>query len=152
MRTKSELAAAVAAGLGRESFEHSEEGIFDITALREIAPKVGVRLTVGLWQILPHLATSREVCMNRVRELPEASWRNDPAIFLVFTNGDEETHLMVDGHHRAQRRHLEGLEDLPAYFVPATLAPRPPPGWGRRADLDWGEKEMVNGKLVPRGK
>lgn len=150
MMTKTELAIRIAAGLGRESFEHSTEGTFDITALRAVAVERGDLWTVSLGQIVPHIHTNREVCLERVKSLPDESWKSDPVIFLVIERGGETSHLMVDGHHRALRRHQEGLTDVAAYMVPIELAPRPQRGWGRHAAFNWGEKEVVGDKLVPR--
>lgn len=153
--TKNEIAALVAQGKGRECFEHSTEGIFDITALREMiaARKVPfTEHTVALADIVPHILASREVCEERIGSLSEASWKYHQIIFLECPGAEGVTHLMVDGHHRAIRRHREGLTTVQAFMVPLAHAPRPNPGWGKVPWANWGVKDIIDGKLVSRGR
>ena len=149
--TKSQLMQPVIAGEQHECFEDSELGIFDVTAMREAckAGRIGELTSIPLDQIIPMLAEQRVVDPDRVDELDEKSWRDDPGIFIL-TGFDEENIpnvCMVDGHHRAMRRHIEQLDNFVAYFVPVEQAIRPGEGWTKNPFVDWGDP-IVEGKII----
>jgi len=152
--TKGQLMAQVFSGHQRECFTHSDEGTFDISAMRAALPAQLPHdsADVSLSQIIPFLAEHRVVEQARVQELSDWSWREDPGIFLVIPpkGGEGVTHLMVDGHHRAVRRHLEGMEDMRFYFVQLKDALRPAFGWVANPFVDWGDP-IIDGRIVRRG-
>ena len=151
--TKSGIMDLVARGLAHESFEHTEYGLFDVTEMRLRAQGLGERHTVDLMMIIPHLSgDEREIDMSRVRSLDYHSWMHDPAMFIQIgeTDGVPDV-IMIDGHHRAMRRRLEGLSDIDAWLIPIGRAIRPNMNEMVRGP-EWGEKEIKNGKLVPRGR
>lgn len=148
--------ARVMSGHERECFEHSTEGIFDITRMREFIKcrKIqGALCSVDLGQIIPFMEKNRVIDMERVQELDRRSWRDDPGIFIVLkedNDGSGPTVLMVDGHHRAMRRYLEGFHTIRMWFIREEHATRPEPGWARNTRIDWGD-EIIDGKVVKRG-
>lgn len=150
--TKSGVMDLVARGLAHESFEHTQHGLFDVTEMRLHAPELGEKHLIDLAMVIPHLqGDEREVDMSRVRSLDPHSWLYDPAMFIQIgeTDGVPDV-IMVDGHHRAMRRHLEGLTDMEAWLIPIDKVIRPNMEAMIRGP-EWGEKEIKDGKLVPRG-
>jgi hypothetical protein len=112
----------VAAGHERERFVHPVEGIFDITGMRQSikAGGEGDLRSVDLDLVVEFIKENRTIDMQRVHELDTVSWRDDPGIFVVLkpdTDGTGATVLMVDGHHRAMRRHLEGFHTTWMWFI-----------------------------------
>lgn len=147
--TKSELMSRVNAGAEHECFEHSEEGIFDVTLMRMWAMAHLKPVLVPLEDMVPFILSTRDTEPARVFELPEDSWRHDPGLAVEYP-GDPPQHLMIDGHHRALRRAAEGLKDMPMFIIPQAGIIRPRPGWGINPFTDWGGKVMKDGKLVDR--
>lgn len=148
--SKSSLMSKVIAGQARECFEHSEEGIFDITAMREWAAANTKPVWVLLSDIVPFIRTNRVTELERTISLPDSSWQNDPGMFILLGPSGEETHLMIDGHHRALRREMQGEKHMLCYVVPMADAKRPSAGWYTNTQTDWGD-ELVDGKIVKRG-
>lgn len=150
--TKAELMSLVINRGLHECFEHSEFGTFDVSAMREWCVENLDKCEIGafsLSEVIPHIHTNRVTDAHRVMTLPDRSWQEDPAIFLVVKGEDHPTHVMIDGHHRALRRGIEGEADMVAFFVPIELAIRPEAGWVKNPFFDWGDK-IENGKVVPR--
>lgn len=140
--TKTQLMAMIARSNGRihESFEHEHDGLFDITAMRAWAVQTKLKpMSVRISDVLETVLTTRIIDEQRVRELDEASWRNDPAMVVVYDN--PTAHLLVDGSHRIVRRYLEGETLFYAYFVPERNIIRPDSReWmqGTKLGIDWG--------------
>jgi hypothetical protein len=148
--SKSELMARVIHGREHECFEHSECGFFDITLMREWAKKHGVRITVGTADMVPHIHESRDYDPERVLELPDESWKNDPPLAVALNDG---THLLIDGAHRILRRHAEGYKNTDILVLTEEEIIRPGPGWSKQEAVDWGTKEIgPDGELVDREK
>lgn len=151
--TKTQLMAPVLAGLQHECFEHSEAGLFDVTAMRQWLHRVDAEKAlvahVPLSEIVDHIRAHRVTMEERVATLPEDSWREDPGIFIVLNTRNGEEHLMIDGHHRALRREREGFTYMHFYMVPEEYAIRPRPGWTKNPFVDWGD-EVVGGRIVKR--
>lgn len=147
--SKSELMCRVIEGGARECFEHSECGTFDVTAMREWAAANLQPVSVRLSDINPFIRTNRVTEEKRVMGLPEDSWKHDPGMFLLLGEGDDITHLMIDGHHRALRREIEGETCMLCYVVPTAEAKRPQEGWFKDTHADWGDN-FVDGKIVKR--
>jgi hypothetical protein len=150
--TKTQLMASVVAGLRHESFEHSIDGLFDITAMRQkcAAEELGERAILPLDGIIPFIRENRVIEMQRVLALDYESWKNDPGMFIVESYDDAgvPTGIMVDGHHRAIRRQLEGEMEMVVWMVPKDKAIRPGANWMRHPD-DWGDA-IIDGKIVKR--
>lgn len=83
--SKAELMLPVFRGEQHECFEHSELGIFDVTATRAVIENIGTLHTVALDQIVPFVLQNRVTDPARVMQLPEQSWRNDPGTSLSPT-------------------------------------------------------------------
>ena len=151
LRTKSELMAIVASGRSREVFDHSTEGLFDVTAMRALAPEVGELSNVPLHLIVDHLRTKHVWEQARVDELTPASYLHDPGIVVVYIENGEEVHLLIDGTHRALRRHHEGYVNMDFWFISSKHIIRPSSDWEQRKDMDWGD-EHKDGKIIRRPK
>lgn len=150
--TKAQLMQAVIAGHQRECFEHSTEGIFDVTAMRDgLASGTipGELVYIAMECIAPFVRENRVTEQARIDSLDEASWKLDPAIFIHIVNNGEESHLMIDGHHRALRREKEGFDSMPCWIVEKEHAVRPAPGWVQNPFVDWGDA-LVDGRIVKR--
>ena len=147
--SKSELMSRVIQGHARECFEHSEQGIFDITAMREWAKMNTKPVWVLLSDINPFIRTNRVTELERVNNLPRESWESDPGMFILIGSPPDETHVMVDGHHRALRREMQGEKRMLCYVVPIAEAKRPQPGWYKDIRVNWGD-DIVNGAIVKR--
>lgn len=150
-KTKTQVMEYVIRGITRECFTHDGQGIFDVTAMRQRAHIIGELHSVYLEDIIPFILTERVIDEERVRTLSDASWQQDPAMCVVIPEqGGGVSHLMIDGHHRAMRRHLEGMDSIDMWMIPLTYVLRPEPGWEQHPALDWGDK-IVDGKIVRRG-
>lgn len=150
--TKTEIMKLIAANRIHESFDHSVEGLFDITEMRQRA-KGTVPFTVPIHSVLSFILTDRVFEMQRVFDLDEDSWKNDPAMCVVYDRGGFTEHLLVDGIHRIMRRHHEGLEDFQCYLVNEKDIIRPDMSkWqqGVERGFDWGSEVVVDGKIVKR--
>lgn len=153
--SKTRLMNYVIAGRMRECFSHSDQGEFDVTAQRAWCEQNALDeakcqvINVGLEQIIPWLAEHRVVEDQRAAELPETSWLLDPGIFIHYVDieAGTESHLMIDGHHRALRRHREGKDNMLFYLVPSKFIIRPSKDWIPNPWFDWGDK-MVDGKII----
>lgn len=150
---KSQLMALVATGRMHEAFTHTIYGTFDVTVMRE-ATKSGVaeRVLVPLYEINPFIRTTRVTEPERIAELRAESWEDDPGLGFDTPDG----FLMLDGHHRALRREMEGKTHMYMWRFPYELmaAFKPRPGYVDPSKLDerfdWGDK-IVDGKIVRRG-
>lgn len=151
---KSELMALVATGRVQEAFTHTIYGTFNITQMRE-ATKDGIaeRVSVALYEINPYIRTSRVTEPERIHGLTTEQWRDDPGLGFDTPDG----FLMLDGHHRALRREMEGKTHMDLWRFPYELmgAFAPAPGWVDPAKLDrrfdWGDP-IVDGKIIRGGK
>lgn len=152
--SKDDIMRHVIEGPGRESFEHSTEGRFDVTGTRHLLH--GDRIPwmqqdVPLSEICDFLRANRVFDPRRVDSLDEASWRYDPGIFVIIPEpGGDISHLMIDGTHRALRREKEGMETMAFYFVELRYAQHPGQNWTPHPFLDWGD-QLIDGKIVKRG-
>ena len=144
--SKLQMMSMVLKAIHHESFEHSTMGVFDVTLTRAWAIDNLEPVLVYLKDIIPFIMENRVTEPARVMQLKDVSWRVDPGI-TIQTGPDE--YLMIDGHHRALRRNIEGEEDMLMYIVPLDKAIRPAPGWVRRDDVDWGDP-IING-VIQRG-
>lgn len=140
---------AVIYGHQRECFEHSIMGVFDITAMREWAVINCKSVLVPLNLIVPFVRTNRVTELERIKSLPDESWKTDPGMFIEIEKHGKVSHLMIDGHHRALRRFDEGEEDMLNYIVPMKFAIRPSAGWIKDPRVDWGD-ELKDGKIIRR--
>lgn len=143
--SKSYLMSRVAKGLNHECFNHSEAGGFDVTRIREKAREMGGQIVlIGLEDIIHHIYTSRDTEPARVMQLTEESWRDDPGIFIELKeeNGSV-SHLMIDGHHRALRRAIEGLETMRVWLIPFSEAMRPSALWIPSPHHTWGDEKFM---------
>lgn len=152
--SKSEIMQDVIKGRAHECFEHSDEGIFDVTLMREWAALYGEIHTIDVADCAPFIRQSRVTDPARIAELPMEAWLSDPVMFIEMTREvggkSETTHLMIDGHHRMLRLEQEGVKTARAYIIPEQFAIRPQPGWGS-SGVDWGEHIIVDGEIVKRG-
>lgn len=150
LMSKSDNMKLISAGRVHETFEHSEQGLIDVTVLRQQCKdgKFGAPYDVGLDQVVPFIHQSRVFEMERVEELDEESWRNDPGIFVILRDPSGISHMLIDGTHRALRRRLEGLDGMLFYVVPQEHIVRPKPGFMQLTD--WGDSVLKDGKIVKR--
>lgn len=149
--TKNELMAIVASGAARECFTHSVLGHFDVSATRGHCLIHGKLRNVELAALIEHIIKNRVFEEERVISLPASSWQADPGIILVCPEPkDQFSHCIMDGTHRALRRHREGKETMQFYIIPLHEAVR-------LGDCDvvltnvWGD-DLVDGKIVKRSK
>lgn len=148
--SKTEIMQRVVAGRSHECFQHSDEGFFDITLMREWAIANKKWVLVLLSDIVPHILETRDIDESRIAELDEKSWKTDPGLAVIYDRpGQAIEHLMIDGHHRALRRQREGLEVMKFYMIPEAAIIRPHPGMILNPHFDWG-KIIKDGKLVDR--
>lgn len=162
MTTKTEAAAMVADGRAIETFHHATLGHFNVTLLRETihianARRPGhfrlqhcafaeMRMVDGIAaDPFEYLLANREIDHDRAMSLgPDQI--TEPLIFLLCpegTNGEAETHLLVDGIHRLYRRKTDGWSGFSFYMIPLFSAPMVDES--RAIHLPWGEKEVVPG-------
>jgi hypothetical protein len=147
--SKLELMSYVIRGVSHECFEHSELGIFDVTEMRIAATKIGELKSVPIDMIAPFVMVNRVTEPARVMALDDASWKHDPGIMIV-SEYDEQgvpTVTMVDGHHRALRRAIQGYESMDIWMIPLEKAIRPSPEWVKNPFFDWGE-EIRDGQII----
>lgn len=151
---KEKLMKLVAAGHLHETFEHSVEGHFDITAMRAWAAANCQILHANVAMVLEHAKTSRVWEQERVDSMDARSYTYDPALFVQYIRPEGETHLMIDGVHRLIRRAQEGQENFPFYLIPEANIIRPDLTLFARTDeifgVDWGD-DLVNGEIIKRG-
>lgn len=161
--SKSEAASLVAAGRVVEIFDHATLGVFDVSWLRRLVAGLAerggrplscsfadVRAEDGSADPYVFITSQREIDRARVRELTDAQLE-DPLIFLLCppgTNGDGETHLLVDGIHRLVARRERGLKDFRFWLVPLAAARRFDKA--SATEIPWGEKEVRDGELIKR--
>lgn len=172
--TKSQSAQLVRRGLLMEVFHHATLGRFDVSAIRHylLGYRAGVhgdkpmtcrfdsvRAETGDPDPMAFLVGQREIDEARVAELT-AEDLEDPIIFVACppgSNGEGETHLLVDGIHRLVARHRRGYKDFVFYMTSLEVARAlwrgAPPGV-ELVEVPWGEKEVRDGELrdrAPRG-
>lgn len=154
--TKSQASKLVAAGIAREVFVHETLGTFDIAGLRELIatdfPHIylcayaSVNMVDGAeCDAMAYMVANREVDQNRCRELTDEQL-DDPLIFVLCppgSNGEQETHLLVDGIHRLVERKRRGHRLFRFYLVPLKQAPTVRPE--DYHNIEWGDKEVVPG-------
>jgi hypothetical protein len=152
LMTKTEIMKLVASGKVHECFDHSIEGTFDVTAMREWAEDNAVVMLCPISDVLSFILTNRVFEMERAFDLDENSWANDPAMCVVLERNGQEEHLLIDGIHRIIRRHHAGLELFKCYMVPESKVVRPDmTQWqhGTERGIDWGD-DVVDGQIVKR--
>ena len=159
MNTKTELMNCVAAGQLREIFQHSTEGWFDITGMREMisnnviaANIVKIKcdfevVKVELEQIIPFIFESRVMEQERVLSLSKESVMLDPGLVILTNDGK---HLLIDGTHRAIARAIAGEKFMLFYMIPENRAIRPSPAEINSAkNHEWGDKTLnEKGEIV----
>lgn len=154
LMTKTQMMNLVAQGRVHESFEHSIEGLFDVTAMRLNCQDLKIEpFRIEIKDVLDFIRESRVIDQARIMELPDAAWRNDPAMCVVYRRGDEVEHMLIDGVHRILRRHKEGFTQFYCWFVEERDIVRPNlEDWQRGVErgIDWGDV-IVDGKIVKRG-
>jgi hypothetical protein len=124
--SKSQLMQSIAQGLGHECFEHSNEGVFDITLMRAWAATHLTAVTVELAHFIEFVREGRIWEAARVDELTYNQWRYDPIMFVAYPTEDGPmSHVLVDGTHRALRAHKEGSKFIKAFIVPEDKIIRP---------------------------
>lgn len=152
LMTKTEIMKLIAKSQIHESFDHSIEGRFDITEMRQRAKGTFV-FDVPIDSVLAFIRANRVFETQRIFDLDENSWKNDPAMCVVYHRGGSDEHLLIDGVHRIMRRHHEGLKDFQCYFVDEKDIVRPDTSqWqeGVKRGFDWGAEVVVDGKIVKR--
>lgn len=136
-----------------ECFEHTVDGLFDITEMRRFASTHQVPvLSFHISAVIAHIEEERVIDAQRVLELPEESWKFDPAMLVIYEREDGAQHLLVDGTHRILRRHREGLKTFTAYTFAEQDIIRPDMAkWKRGCErgIDWGDA-VVDGRIVKR--
>ncbi len=161
MRTKAESARLVALGLAHETFQHETLGHFDITVLRE-AIDIALSRPPGLTlyrcrfdevemvdgikvDAFEYLTSNREIDYEHAKSFTKQQLA-EPLLFLKCppgSNGEGESHLLVDGIHRMYERKRRGKTFFRYYLVPLEIAPRVDPEvW---QEVKWGEKDVVPG-------
>lgn len=153
--TKEFVMKTVALGLAHEGFEHPYIGTVDITNLRnwcKTRPDLIINLPTE--SFIDFVMEFRVFEEDRVKTIDDQSWKCDPGIYVECEDG---SYLFVDGIHRAVRRHREGREDMRFYLVPEKEARRFPFDTNllvdsRKMGYDWGDKIVVDGKIVERSK
>jgi hypothetical protein len=153
LMTKTQLMDLVAAGKIHESFEHSDEGHFDVTSMRQwAAANKAPIVSFSLAGMVEPLRAGRVVDEERVANLPLNSVLNDPAMVVVYNEEGQSRHLVIDGTHRILRRAKLGLRTFPAYLIDSIDIIRPDTTkFVRGVDrgLDWGDG-VEGDKIVKR--
>lgn len=152
--TKTRLMSLIASGMAREIFSHSEQGDFDVTGMREAAERALYHdkceiVNIDLSQLLGHIMESRVTEPERVMSLPESAWQDDPGLIIYYP--EDNSHLMIDGHHRAMRRNVEGKTTMMFYLLQPKDIIRP--DYSRpHFRPDWGSKivDPATGKIRER--
>lgn len=147
--TKSQLSKLVAMGLAEESFEHSIEGHFNVSAMRRLAladkrEPVYFPLEDAVVEELKKQYDWEEA---RVQELmAAATGEPEPGCMVMYPDGHT---LPIDGVHRLIAYHRLGREDMPFWtFTPDEIIR---PDFSKVVSLaDWGRFDLVDGKPVPR--
>jgi len=157
--SKTDLMSRVARGHCHEAFEHSIEGRFDITLMRQKAlderrTPQHVPVTADIIQFL---MTNRVWEEARVQHFIDKAAENWEPAMLVCYKGD--VHLIVDGAHRLIAGYRLALPDMKAAGTNTFLASfwvfdeseiiRPQQNWVPNPHLDWGD-EMTNGQIIKR--
>lgn len=163
-RTKTEMMASVIAGRSLETFHHIDLGIFNVTVLRAYIKKnpkfpafkckfsdVRMEAKVGHLDPMQWLIGNREIDYARAASLTDDQLK-EPVIHVLCpagTNGDEETHLLIDGIHRIFERHRRGKSFFRYHLFPLAVCPLvDTTGF---VHVPWGEKDVIPGLgLVPR--
>lgn len=153
--SKSQLMTMVARGEMRETFEHEEEGMFDVTAMREFARANLSPIQIDLDCVVDFVKEQRVHDMQRVYDLTPDQ-RDEPILYVCCTEPAPlpTTYLLIDGSHRVLRRKLDNFDHVDAYVLDRAQIIRP--DWslfGRTRDLlnmDWGD-DIINGKIVKVG-
>lgn len=154
VHTKASLMRAIAQGLAQEIFSHAELGEFNVTLMRAAAERMLYEnrveiVHVALDQIIGHIMTDRVTEPARVMGLGTESWEDDPGLIVHYES--DNSHLLIDGHHRAMRRNAEGKETMPFFLLKEKDIIRPDyrrPHW----KPDWGDKiiDPITGKVRER--
>jgi hypothetical protein len=151
--TKTELMALVATGRVQEAFTHTIYGTFNITQMRKAtADGIAERVMVPLYEINPFIRVQRVTEPSRIADLTVEQWRDDPGLGFDTPDG----FVMLDGHHRALRREMEGMTHMHLWRFPYELMSSffPAPGYIKPAEFDkrfdWGDP-IVNGKIIRGG-
>jgi hypothetical protein len=152
--TKTEVMKLVVQHKLHETFEHSTEGRFDVTAMRVYAQSMKLPTQrVRIMDVLSDLRTQRVISQERILQLDMWSWLHDPAMVIVYQDSTgKPAHLLVDGTHRILRRHQERCTFFSAWFIDIKDAIRPDmQQWVPAVErgIDWGDA-VVDGKIVKR--
>lgn len=142
--SKTALMAKVIAGIAHEAFEHTDEGSFDITLMREAALRgdYGDPWESELSQEhVDFIRNNRDWERARVKALyrdRSKPW-NEPVLAIEMGDG---THLHCDGTHRILVRWKLGLRNFFYWNVPLDKVIRPGPNLITNPFLDWGRFEQ----------
>jgi hypothetical protein len=149
--TKTEVMALIKQGAVHESFEHETDGIFDVTAMRALTSSEGLQIyDAPIAPIIEAILRDRVYDEQRVSELSDHSWKEDPCLAVHYRDGSD---LLIDGTHRIIRRWREGLSLFPVYILSEAQIIRPSDEFqrGEERGIDWGD-QVVDGKIVRRNK
>lgn len=145
---KTDLMNRVKIGDAREVFEHSEDGAFDVTAMRKWCMDTGLEpVLVDVAAIAPYILKTRVYEQDRVDALTEAEAMFDPGMGVVFDTPEGEQHLYIDGTHRALRLHQMGFPLQKIWLVKEADIIRPAQNTARTHD--WGD-EFKDGQIIKR--
>jgi hypothetical protein len=155
--SKCTLMSAVIKGIMIESFEHSVDGHFNITAMRKFAVDNKIEISTFYLNVdvVNTLVNSRVVDQSRIMALSDSSWQFDPGLIVEHppeNQGDNPMHTVIDGAHRIIRRAIEKCDSFDCYvFTPAQII-RPDFTVlrdSKELGIDWGD-EVVGDKIVKR--
>ncbi len=132
---------AVRAGSMHEVFEHSVEGLFNITLMRKWAHKNRTPVRILTMDVVPFIRQTRVTEEARLFSLTDEE-KMEPVLVVLYDDGE---HLMIDGSHRALRAEYDGREFLRAYMIPEAFIFRPPAGYHK--ELNWGDADIVDGEI-----
>ena len=154
--SKTKLMGAVGFGRLHESFEHSEQGMFDITATRHAIELQQITYEI-VWidfdQFIDFAKKHRVFEEERVASLTDTSWKLDPGIFATVEEPDGTiSHMMLDGIHRAVRRQREGEKGMRFYMIAEKDAKRPTEDFVQNPFYDWSDQIIKDGVITRRGK
>lgn len=160
--TKCQMAALVAAGVAHETFQHATLGHFNITELRSLIKRAkGLQVHRGLFSDMQmvdgisgdayeYLISNREIDAERVAALT-AQQIAEPLIHALCppgSNGEGESHLLLDGIHRLVARKQRGKKFFKFHLIPLANVPRV--NEELFVHVPWGRKDVTPEGLVER--
>ena len=145
---------SVLKGRGHECFEHSEEGLFDITLMREWAHASKLEPHfIDLEAVIGYIENSRVYDPQRIDDLTMDEALFDPALVVLYQRPDGDQHLYIDGTHRALKLWRNGQKRQLVFIIPEERIIRPDLNkYGSSTEVlgkDWGDL-VVDGKIVKR--